>query len=51
MLYIIYSSETIGKAEAHRQSEAIALAGHSNNVVSQSKLPPLISVADPNPNL
>jgi hypothetical protein len=36
--YIIYLSETIGKADAPRQSEAITLVGHTNNVVSQSKL-------------
>jgi hypothetical protein len=31
--YITYLSETIGKAEARRQSEAIARAPHLNNIV------------------
>jgi hypothetical protein len=30
---MIYSSKTIGKAEAHRQSEAIAWVGHTNSKV------------------
>jgi hypothetical protein len=38
--FMINSSETIGKAEDHRQSEAIALAKHSKNIVGLS-MPPL----------
>jgi hypothetical protein len=37
-LRMIYSSQTIGKAEERKQSEAITYAGHTNNLVSQSKL-------------
>jgi hypothetical protein len=35
----MYQSETIGKAEAHKQSEAIVHAEHTNNEVSCSELP------------
>jgi hypothetical protein len=36
---MLYSSETIGKAEARRQSEATAQASHTNNAVGRSALP------------
>jgi hypothetical protein len=39
---IIYSNETIGKAEAVRQSKAIERTRHTNYLVSQSELPPCL---------
>jgi hypothetical protein len=36
---MIYSSETVGNVEAHRQSKAIAQAGHTNNVVARRATP------------
>jgi hypothetical protein len=33
--HILYSRETIGMAEARRQSEVISRARHTNNVVSR----------------
>jgi hypothetical protein len=38
VLFMIYWSETIGKAEVRRQSKAIVRAGHSNNFASRSEL-------------
>jgi hypothetical protein len=38
----VYPSWAIGKAEARRQSKAIVHTGHTNNVVSQSKLSPRV---------
>jgi hypothetical protein len=42
--YKIYSSETIGKAEARRQSKAFIRAEHANNVgaVALGELPLLM---------
>jgi hypothetical protein len=37
---MIFSSETIGKVKASKQSNAIGLSGQTNNVVSRSELPP-----------
>jgi hypothetical protein len=37
--FLIYLSETIGKEEAHRHSEVIVWAGHTNNTVGRSMLP------------
>jgi hypothetical protein len=36
--FMIYLSETIGKAEARRQSEAIVGAGYTNNLAAGSTL-------------
>jgi hypothetical protein len=39
--------EKIGKTEECRQSEAIAWAGHTNNVVLRNELPPSIEPTCP----
>jgi hypothetical protein len=36
---MVYSSETIEKAEDHRQSEAIEWDRHTNNALARSVLP------------
>jgi hypothetical protein len=39
---LVLKLENTQKAEAHRQSEVIARAGHTNNVVSRSELSPFM---------